>query len=127
MKYTLSPNGNDDEDNPLSLRSLPTHIGNTGWSQAISLVNDPLAIVLTPGDCTDYHIMLNHPKKVVLSVTTSALATSQQRSVLIQWPMLRIKSDCVPSFVRWYKSLKTKPNFTTLSEHGKPSGSGKKP
>jgi hypothetical protein len=38
-----------------------------------------------------------------------------------------MKVNDMGSFVRWYRGLKAKPNFTSLAEHGKPSSAGKKP
>ena len=38
-----------------------------------------------------------------------------------------LKKGTVSNFIRWYETLKVKPNFTTLSKSCKPSTSGQKP
>ena len=38
-----------------------------------------------------------------------------------------MKNDRIDELIHWFKTLKSKPNFTVLSESGKPSGVGKKP
>jgi hypothetical protein len=40
---------------------------------------------------------------------------------------LAIKKNCVEKFLKWYRTMKYQPNFTTLAEAGKPSTTGKKP
>ena len=38
-----------------------------------------------------------------------------------------LKTDKIESFIKWYKKLKCKSNFTVLAESGKPITTGKKP
>ena len=121
---------------PLDVLSLPPHLKTSLWEKANDLVNDEAAIVRAPGDADECAWMVkSYSGKRPHFVKASKCGFSCDEQCMSFKSMklcshtiaLAIKKDCVDKFLRWYRTMKYQPNFTTIAEAGKPSTAGKKP
>jgi len=98
--------------NVLAQLGIPQHMKATISSRAQSLVAEESSIVAAPGDqsawmvCDDQCLAYKSAK-----ICSHTLAVA-------------MKCRRVPALVRWYQTSKTKPNFTSLAESGKPLTAG---
>lgn len=104
------------------------------WSRAQSLFKSDSAIVVAPGEESAFIVQSisgKRPHYVQPSKAGGYVCDDQclgYKSVKLcaHTVAAALKADKVGSFLRWYKGLKAKPNFSALAGHEKPSTAGKK-
>ena len=119
--------------NPLCELKLPN--ASTVWERANDLLDDSSAIVPAPGDPSAFMVKSNtgqqphyvKPSKAGGFLCDDKCLGFKSAKVCSHTVACALKEDNIANFLRWYKGLKAKPNFTSLSEYGKPSSAGKKP
>ena len=103
----------------------------TIWNRAKALVEDQSAMVPAPGDSSALMVMSNsgqQPHYVCQSKAggypcdDNCIGYKSSHTVAAA-----LKNGTIASFIRWYQTLKCKPNFTKLSESGKLTTPGQKP
>ena len=134
----LSSHVDSDEDvqmrTPLDCLLLPSNMAKTIWSQANAIVGDETAIVQAPGDETAYIVKSTsgqkphyvRPAKGGGYLCDDCLGYKSAK-ICAHTVAASLKTNQMESFIKWYKKLKCKPNFTVLAESGKPTTAGKKP
>ena len=102
-----------------------------GTKQANSLVMTQ-AIVTAPGDEDGWMVKSSSGKRPhYVKMSKCAFACDDQclsyksMKLCSHTIALAIKTDSVRNLLRWYRSRKCTPNFTVLSEAGKPKSTGK--
>ena len=101
------------------------------WKNAQDLARDEEAIVKAPSEDHAWCIKSKRPHYVRKSKCGGFLCDDRCLSyksmkLCSHTVALAIKMECMKTFIKWYRTLKCKPNFTTLVETGKPSTAGKK-
>ena len=107
----------------------------TVWRRAQSLANDESAIVKSPGDQLAWIVKSlsnQQPHFVRPSKTGGYLCDDhcldyKSAKICSHSVAVALKNDRIDELIHWFKTLKSKPNLTVLSESGKPSGVGKTP
>ena len=135
MKATIQVNPPTDSNCPLDVLTLPSQLKKSLWEKANDLLKDETAIVRAPGDGDESAwIVKSYSGKQphFVKITKCTFACDEQclsyKSKLCSHTIaLGIKKDCVENSLKWYRTMKYQPNFTTLAEAGKPSTAGKKP
>ena len=136
MKATIQVNPPTDSNCPLDLLTLPSQLKKSLWEKANDLVKDETAIVRAPGDGDESAWMVKSysgKRPHFVKITKCTFACDEQclsyklMKLCSHTIALAIKKDCVENFLKWYRTMKYQPNFTTLAEAGKPSTAGKKP
>lgn len=135
MKATVE---NDSEcsrasDNPLDVLELPSHVRKSMWEKAQDLSMNETNIVQAPGDQSAYMVKSysnKRPHYVKMSHRGGFLCNDQCLSyksmkICSHIVALAIKENCLNNLLKWYRTMKYTPNFTTLAESGKPSTAGK--
>lgn len=121
-------------DCPLDSLAVPPHLKDSIWKKANDLVQDEGAIVQAPGDESAWCIKSysnKRPHYVRKSKCGGFLCDEQCLSfksmkLCSHTVALAVKMDCTSKFVKWFQTMKRKPNFTALAESGKPATAGKK-
>ena len=119
---------------PLDCLLLPSNMAKTIWSRANAIVGDETAIVQAPGDETAYIVKSTsgqkphyvRPAKGGGYLCDDCLGYKSAK-ICAHTVAASLKTNQMESFIKWYKKLKCKPNFTVLAESGKPTTAGKKP
>lgn len=135
----LSLVDSDNEDaqeqvTPLDCLLLPPNMAKIIWSRANSILEDESAIVQAPGDESAYIVKSEsgqkphyvRPSKGGGYLCDDCLGYKSAK-ICAHSVAVSLKACKLESFLKWYKRLKFKPNFTVLAESGKPSTAGKKP
>lgn len=121
---------------PLDILPLPSQLKESLWEKANDLAKDGMAIVRAPGDGDESAWMVKSysgKRPHFVKVTKCTFACDEQclsyksMKLCSHTIALAIKKDCMEQFLKWYRTMKHQPNFTTLAEAGKPSMAGKKP
>jgi len=107
----------------------------TVWNRAKALIDDKSAMVPAPGNGSAMMVMSSsgqQPHYVRESKAGGYLCDDhclgyKSSKICSHTLAVALKKGTVSKFIRWYETLKVKPNFTTLSESGKPSTAGQKP
>ena len=97
-------------------------------------MGDETAIVQAPGDETAYIVKSTsgqkphyvRPAKGGGYLCDDCLGYKSAK-ICAHTVAASLKTNQMESFIKWYKKLKCKPNFTVLAESGKPTTAGKKP
>lgn len=119
---------------PLEELNLPQHMATTILSRAQTLVSDGDGMVPAPG-YEDAWIIKSlsgskphfvHPSKTGGFCCDDSCLAYKSAKVCSHTVAAAIKTDTLTSFVKWHKTLKSRPNFTVLAESGKPVGVGTK-
>lgn len=135
MRSTVQVNPRTDSRCPLDVLALPSQLKESLWEKANDLVKDETAIVRAPGDRDESAWMVKsysgkrpHFVKITKCTFTCDEQCLSYKSMKLcsHTIALAIKKDCVEKFLKWYRTMKYQPNFTTLAEAGKPSTAGKK-
>lgn len=136
MKATVQNDAehNRPSDNPLDVLELPSHVRKSMWEKAQDLSMDETSIVKAPGDQSAYMVKSysnKQPHYVKMSQRGGFLCDDQCLSyksmkICSHVVALAIKEKCLIKLLKWYRTSKFTPNFTTLAESGKPSTAGKK-
>ena len=138
MKAPIALVSHIDEDvqmqTPLDCLLLPPNMAKTIWSRASAIVEDEAAIVQAPGDEAAYIVKsvsgqkphYVRPAKGGGYLCDDCLGYKSAK-ICAHTVAASLKSDKMESFIKWYKKLKCKPNFSALAESGKPITAGKKP
>ncbi len=122
--------------NPLDELNLPQHMITTMWSRAQKLVSDRDGMVRAPGDAAawmvkslsgsrPHYVTPSKPGGYCCDDTCLAYKSAKICSHTTA-AALKGGDAAIESLVQWHKKLKSKPNFTVLSESGKPAGVGTK-
>jgi len=119
--------------NVLAQLGIPQHMKATISSRVQSLVAEESSIVAAPGDQTAWMVRSlsgQRPHYVREAKSGGYLCDDQclaYKSAKICSHTLAVAMKChhVPALVRWCQTSKTKPNFTSLAESGKPLTAGK--
>lgn len=121
---------------PLDILSLPSQLKESLWEKASDLAKDETAIVRAPGDGDESAWMVKSysgKRPHFVKITKCTFACDDQclsyksMKLCSHTIALAIKKNCVERLLKWYRTMKYQPNFTTLAEAGKPSTAGKKP
>ena len=119
---------------PLDCLLLPPNMAKTIWSRASAIVEDEAAIVQAPGDEAAYIVKSvsgQKPHYVRPAKGGGYLCDDclgyKSANICAHIVAVSLKSDKMESFIKWYKKLKCKPNFSALAESGKSITAGKKP
>lgn len=121
-------------DCPLGTLAIPQQLKESIWKKAQDLVEDETAIVQAPGDGNAWCVKSysnKRPHYVRKSKCGGFLCDEQCLSyksmkLCSHTVALAAKLDCMSKFVKWFCTMKCKPNFTALAETGKPAIAGKK-
>ena len=121
-------------DNPLDALELPSHVRKSMWEKPQDLSMDETSIVKAPGDQSAYMVKSygnKQPHYVKMSQRGGFLCDDQCLSyksmkICSHVVALAIKEKCLYNLLKWYRTSKFTPNFTTLAESGKPLTVGKK-
>ena len=117
-----------DADNPLLTLSLPAYMAQTIWCRSQTFSKSDSAIVVAPGDEGAYIVQSNSGNCQTGGYVCDDQCIGYKSSKICAHTVAAVlKSGTITSFLRWYKSLKLKPNFSALANHGKPPSVGKKP
>lgn len=141
MKASIALVSHVDSDNEdvqmqtlLDCLLLPPNMAKTIWSRANAIVEDETAIVQAPGDETAYivkSVSRQKPHYVWPAKGGGYLCDDclgyKSAKICAHTVAAGLKTGKMESFIKWYKKLKCKPNFTVLAESRKPSTAGKKP
>ena len=141
MKAPIGLVSHADSDNedvqmqtPLDCLLLPPNMAKTIWNRANAIVGDETAIVQAPGDEAAYIVKSlsgQKPRYVQPAKGGGYLCDEclgyKSAKICAHTVAASLKTDKIESFIKWYKKLKCKPNYTVLAESGKPSTAGKKP
>ena len=119
---------------PLDPLSIPLNLKKPIWKKAKELVEDDTAIVQAPGEDTAWCVKSysnKRPHYVRMAKCGGFICDEQCLSyksmkICSHTVALCIKLNCVDKFVKWYRTMKCKPNLTALVDTGKASGAGKK-
>ena len=135
VQLSHADSNNEDEVTPLNCLLLPPNMAKIIWSRANAILEDESAIVQAPGDDESAYIVKSQsgqkPHYVRPSKGGGYLCEDclgyKSAKICAHTVAVSVKACKLESFIKWYKKLKCKPNFTLLAESGKPSTTGKKP
>ena len=118
-------------DCPLDTLDIPQQLKENMWKKAQDLARDEEAIVKAPSEdhawcIKSYSNKRPHYVKCGGFLCDDQCLSYKSMKLCSHTVALAIKMECMKTFIKWYRTLKCKPNFTTLVETGKPSTAGKK-
>ena len=123
----------DQPSHSLDILSLPSQLKESLWEKVNDLAKDKMAIVRAPRDESAWMVKSYSGKRPhFVKITKCTFACDEQclpyKSVKLcsHTIALAIKKDCMERSLKWYRTIKYQPNFTTLAEAEKPSTAGKK-
>ena len=124
MKATLSPVSCDDDEggssNPLTNLDLPSYKKDNVWKRAKALVEDQSAMVPAPGDSSALMVMSNcrgqqphyvHQSKAGGYLRDDNCIGYKSSKICSHTVAAALKNGTIANFIRWYQTLKGKPNF----------------
>ena len=122
------------EENPLVKAGLPPHMHTIVWARAQELVSEESALVQCPGDPLAWMVKSSSgqrphyvkPSKSGGYICDDLCISYKSAKICSHVVAVALKCERVDELIHWYKTLKTKPNFTVVAESGKPSSAGKK-
>ena len=120
-------------ETPLSPLGLSSHMSARMWSKACSLIEEESALVHSPGDssawivksCSGQRPHYVKPSKGSYSCDEQCL-TYKSAKICSHTIAVALKCNQLDKVIRWYRTMKCKPNSTAVAETGKPSSTGKK-
>ena len=122
-------------DCPLDALAVPQYLKESIWKKAQDLANDESAIVQAPGEECAWCVKSYSSKRPHYVKMSKCGGFTYDEQCLSYKSMkmcshtvaLASKLERMEKFVKWYRTMKFKPNFTALVESGKPATTGKKP